>query len=86
MGWRVFVSPQIDQTNHPIPAGSRVRLPASSIFLRGDFEAASRASPGRPPSAPQQTKGMWIYWQFLGRYEGGGAIILNLDFFPERIK
>jgi len=29
---------------------------------------------------------MWIYWQFLGRYEGGGAIILNLDFFPERIK
>ena len=26
------------------------------------------------------------YWQFLGCYEGGGAIILNLDFFPERIK
>src|SRR5262245_43819213 len=31
-----------------------------------------------------RTEGMWIYWQFVGRYEEGGAILLNADLFPGR--
>jgi hypothetical protein len=81
----VYLSPQIDQTKRVIPARTQVRLPSSSIFRVDDFEVR-RGSPGRPVNAPQQTKGMWVYWQFWGRYEGGGAIILNRDFFPGQIK
>ena len=78
LGWDgVYLSPEIEQTNHVIPGRGLVRLPISSVFRRGDFEAGSRGSPGRPPNAPQSAKGMWVYWQFLGRHEGGGAIILN---------
>jgi hypothetical protein len=75
---------QIDQTRREIPAHGSVRLSKSTVFRRADFQAASPGDPGRPPSAPQRTEGMWIYWQLLGRHESGGSFLLNLDFFPDR--
>jgi hypothetical protein len=87
LGWDgVYMSPGVERTSREIMGRNVLRLPFSSVFRRSDFEAASQSSPGRPPNAPQRTEGMWIYWQFLGRYEGGGVIILNVDFFPERIR
>jgi hypothetical protein len=86
LGWDGVYRSEIERTPRQIMGRSAVRLPFSSVFRRSDFEADSHSSPGRSPNAPQRTEGMRISWQFLGRYEGGGAIILNVDFFPERIK
>ena len=80
----VYLSPEVDQTRRPILAGSQYRLPVTSVFRRSDFSESRGGGAGRPPNAPQNVKGMWIDWQFLGRHEGGDAIILNIDFFPER--
>jgi hypothetical protein len=83
----VYLSPaEIDQTRRPIAPGGQFRLPVTSVFRRSDFEASRDSSAGRPPNAPQKVEGMWITWQFLGRYERGDAIILNVDFFPERLR
>lgn len=80
LGWDgVYLSPAIEQTARRIEPRGRLRLPTESIFRRGHFEARQQGSPGRPPNAPTGIEGMSISWQFLGRYEGGGAIILNID-------
>ena len=71
---------------YEVPARGHLRLPRTSVFRRSEFEASTAGAPGRPANARAGGKGMWIYWQFLGRHEGGGAIILNLDFFPERTR
>jgi len=86
LGWEGVYRSESEQISHQIMGRSTLRLPLSSVFRRSDFEADSQRSPGRPPNAPQRTEGMWVYWQFLGRYEGGGVIILNVDFFPERVR
>jgi len=85
LAWdNVYLSAQIDQTRHEIPAHGSIRLPKSTVFRRGDFQAGGPSQPGRPPSAPQRTEGMWVYWQLLGQHESVGSFLLNLDFFPDR--
>jgi hypothetical protein len=80
----VYRTERAEPTRQEVPARGHLRLPRTSVFRRSEFEASSAGAPGRPANARAGGKGMWIYWQFLGRHEGGGAIILNLDFFAER--
>jgi len=81
----VSLSPaEIDLTRQRIEPGSQFRLSTTSVFRRSDFEESGRGSPGRPRDAPQDIKGMRISWQFLGRYERGDAMILNVDIVRDR--
>jgi len=85
LGWDgVHLSPSSERTSRAVMGRSTLRLPRTSVFRRSDFEASSSGSPGRSANAPQRAEGMWIYWQFVGRYEEGGAILLNADLFPGR--
>lgn len=69
LGWDgVYRSEPVDQTRREVPARGHLNLPKSTVFR---------------PNAPARAKGMWILWQFLGRHDGGGAIALDLDFFPD---
>jgi hypothetical protein len=84
LGWDgVYRSEPVDQTRREVPARGHLHLPKSTVFRRSEFEAPSSNAPGRPTNAPARAKGMWILWQFLGRHDGGGAIVLDLDFFPD---
>ena len=85
LNWdKVSLSPDAAQVRHVIPSRAAVRIERVSTFQKREFQATSPGSPGRPPDAPLRVDGMWIYWQFLGRYEDGHAIILNVDVFPGR--
>src|SRR5215510_13749141 len=55
LGWDgVHLSPVSERTSQAIMGRSTLRLPCTSVFRRGDFEASSASSPGRPPDAPQR--------------------------------
>lgn len=82
----VYRTEGIEGSRQEVPARGHLRLRRTSVFRRSEFEASSAGAPGRPANARAGSKGMWIYWQFLGRHEGGGGLILNFDFFPERTR
>ena len=80
----VSLTPLIEPVNHLVPARGKTRLAYVSIFSQRDFEAARPGEVGRALGAGRRVETMSIYWQFLGRYEDGAAIILNAEFMPYR--
>jgi hypothetical protein len=82
---RVFLSPEVMDERWRIAPGETVRLERQSSFRRSAFFGTSGSPPigSRESAARAPHDGMWIYHQFLGRHDRG-AILLNIDFVPER--